>query len=145
MIDWDAQPLGRVLDRELARHLGVTASAIGRARRDRGIPARPGAHRGTPPPVRVYMFRNSGLFFELCEAILEVLPEAPRRSTSLRATAPGAQQILELTREPLAARGIAVSRLLLRSGLRQLVAEGSVQQIRDWTKRPHRRSYVRLR
>lgn len=36
-IDWDAQPLGKVPDRELARRLGVDRSTVGQARRRRKI------------------------------------------------------------------------------------------------------------
>lgn len=38
-IDWDAQPLGDVTDREIAERLGVTATAVTYARIKRGIPA----------------------------------------------------------------------------------------------------------
>lgn len=44
-IDWDAQPLGRVPDVDLARQLGVSANSVGGARRRRGIPP-----FGTPRP-----------------------------------------------------------------------------------------------
>ncbi len=37
-IDWDSQPLGKMPDVELARLLGVTATAVGIARNKRGIP-----------------------------------------------------------------------------------------------------------
>jgi hypothetical protein len=40
-IDWDAQPLGRVPDREIARRLGVHSSAVTQARARRGIAACP--------------------------------------------------------------------------------------------------------
>lgn len=36
-VNWDAQPLGRVSDRELARRLGVDRSTVGKARKRRGI------------------------------------------------------------------------------------------------------------
>ena len=36
-IDWDAQPLGNVRDVSIAQELGVSASMVSRARRDRGI------------------------------------------------------------------------------------------------------------
>jgi hypothetical protein len=38
-IDWDAQPLGKLSARELAEKLGVSTSAVSRARRARGIDA----------------------------------------------------------------------------------------------------------
>jgi len=38
-IDWDKQPLGKVIDTELACRLGVSPSAVGDARRARGIAA----------------------------------------------------------------------------------------------------------
>lgn len=37
-IDWDAQPLGRVSDYELAKTLGVGSSTVHRKRQERGIP-----------------------------------------------------------------------------------------------------------
>ena len=36
-IDWDAEPLGRVVDRELAEKDGVTRSAVQTQRKRRGI------------------------------------------------------------------------------------------------------------
>ena len=39
-IDWDAQPLGKLSDPELAKKLGVTPSAVCRARQRRGISAK---------------------------------------------------------------------------------------------------------
>lgn len=41
---WDSQPLGQMSDGQLAKklkHLGVTRSAVGNARRRRGIPVHP--------------------------------------------------------------------------------------------------------
>ena len=48
-IDWDAQPLGVVPDRELARTLDVNTSSVRSARIRRGIPraVRPGFPPGT--------------------------------------------------------------------------------------------------
>ena len=40
-ITWDAQPLGRVPDQDLARRLGVTPGSVRQARYSRGIPAMP--------------------------------------------------------------------------------------------------------
>lgn len=37
-IDWDAQPLGKESDSEIARRLGVWPSVVWRYRRERGIP-----------------------------------------------------------------------------------------------------------
>ena len=39
-IVWDAQPLGRVSDKELAKRLGVSANAVCGARQRRGIPGK---------------------------------------------------------------------------------------------------------
>lgn len=45
-IDWDAQPLGKVLDAELAAALGVSRAAVQKARGLRNIPGYPDAIRG---------------------------------------------------------------------------------------------------
>ncbi len=46
-IQWDKQPLGQVSDEELAQQLGVTRTAVGVARRRRGITA----HRKPPSKI----------------------------------------------------------------------------------------------
>lgn len=48
-IDWEAQPLGQMTDRELARQIGCTHTAVRVQRVKRGIP--PSGTQGRPKPI----------------------------------------------------------------------------------------------
>lgn len=85
-IDWDAQPLGQVPDRELARRLHVHPSTVSSARTRRRIPAlRPhvAARAAIPPPA------PSTRPSELPMALAETVPDPPLRPPPPRA--PGAR------------------------------------------------------
>lgn len=51
-VDWDqVQDLGRIPDARLARRLGVSAAAVGEARRARGIPVHEKRRNRRPEPL----------------------------------------------------------------------------------------------